>query len=193
MKAFKNTEVTKPELLASLARHRAADRLMQGIYWENGKGCAVGCSIHDFRPGSESRHSLYPELFGIHEELAHLEDTIFENLPVASVTKWPERFVNAIQPGADLSRVLDEFMLWLFSDSSSPLVPWRKQSELAAVEQLYTRRLEGDEPGDGEWEAASASAGAAPWAAPGAAPWAAAWEAMADKLIEIIAAENATN
>jgi hypothetical protein len=111
MRAFVNTEVTRDQLIASLRRHREADRIAAGWYWKNGRGCAVGCSIHDFRPGSEGDHSLYPVLFGIPEPLARLEDTIFEGLPADLRPDWPLRFVEAIQEGADLSRVAPAFLL----------------------------------------------------------------------------------
>ena len=109
MKAFENCERTKDELLASLAAHRWADNLVQGTYWRNGRGCAVGCSIHDFRPGAENRHSEYEPLFGIPKELARLEDRIFEDLPIDEAREWPERFVNAIKPGTDLKNVYHRF------------------------------------------------------------------------------------
>jgi hypothetical protein len=111
MRAFINTEVTRDQIIASLRAHREADRIIPGRYWGNGKGCAVGCSIHDFRPGSEGDHSLYPVLFGIPEPLARLEDTIFEGLPADLRPDWPLRFVEAIREGADLSRVTPAFLV----------------------------------------------------------------------------------
>jgi hypothetical protein len=111
MRAFVNTEVTRDQLIASLRAHREADRIIAGRYWGNGKGCAVGCSIHDFRPGSEGDHSLYPVLFGVPEPLARLQDTIFEGLPADLRPDWPLRFFEAIQEGADLSRVEPAFLL----------------------------------------------------------------------------------
>ena len=44
--AFKNTTVTKPVILKQLRAHAKADEIVKGLYWENGKGCAVGCTIH---------------------------------------------------------------------------------------------------------------------------------------------------
>ena len=64
----------KNATVATMAAHRKADRLVKGLYWENGRGCAVGCLIH----GSD--HALYEPRFGIPQALARLEDTIFEGL-----------------------------------------------------------------------------------------------------------------
>lgn len=109
--AFVGSEVTREQLIASLEAHHAADRIVQGLfYWNDdgcgdGRGCAVGCSIHDFRPGEESRHALYGNLFGVPEALARLEDRIFVGLAPEEAREWPLRFARAIQTGADLSRV----------------------------------------------------------------------------------------
>ena len=100
-------------------------------------GCAVGCTIASFRrrfsrDRSGSRyHSQYETLFSIPESVAYIEDSIFEGLawnndpedaPVVRdkhggeyrlargpALEWPERFVNAITPGADLRGVADRF------------------------------------------------------------------------------------
>jgi hypothetical protein len=112
MFAFTNTEVTKPQLLCQLRAHAEADQIVKGYYWKRGKGCAVGCTIH----GND--HSLYEPLFGIPQMLAHLEDCIFEGLPVGRARWWPFQFVEAIEPGADLSRVGWKFLHWLLTDKN---------------------------------------------------------------------------
>lgn len=105
MKAFVDTEVTKDELIASLEAHREADRIIQGRYWSGGKGCAYGCAVHDFRPGSESDHRAAESLFGVPSIVAELGETIHEGLPSEDAKDWPLRWFRAIRPGADLSRV----------------------------------------------------------------------------------------
>lgn len=99
--------------VAEMAAHRKADRLVKGIYWEGGKGCAVGCLIKG------SNHSQYETRFGIPEALARLEDTIFENLPNGEAMKWPERFLKAAKPGADLSLVQWQFLAFVVDDALS--------------------------------------------------------------------------
>lgn len=109
MRAFVNTEVSRDELIASLKAHRAADRIVQGVYWQGngeGRGCAVGCSIHAFRPGEERSHELYETLFGVPQSVAQIQDVIFEGLPEDEAPDWPLRVVRAIRPGADLSRII---------------------------------------------------------------------------------------
>ena len=44
--AFKNTTITKEELLDELNNHQKLDNFVRGTFDDgNGKGCAVGCSL----------------------------------------------------------------------------------------------------------------------------------------------------
>ena len=110
MKAYLDAPRIKSDILAILASHRAADEIVKGQYWENGKGCAVGCTV------KSSNHMAYETMFGIPVELARLEDQIFEGLPNATSMLWPERFMSAINVGADLSLVGWKFQWWLLTD-----------------------------------------------------------------------------
>ncbi|MGH7750074.1 MAG: hypothetical protein ACREQ5_35705, partial [Candidatus Dormibacteria bacterium] len=104
--------VPKPAILAQLEAHRAADQIVKGLYWEAGKGCAVGCTVH----GSD--HVLYEPMFGVPQMLARLEDTIFEGLPADLAMAWPIRFMSAIREGADLSLVGWQFLNWMLTDQT---------------------------------------------------------------------------
>jgi len=99
--AYHGNPALKASVLAEMAEHRAADALVKGVYWENGRGCAVGCLTHDPVGG----HAQYPVRWGIPEELAWLEDALFERLPNGLAQVWPERFLLAIPAGSDLSGV----------------------------------------------------------------------------------------
>ena len=46
MLAFHNDPSIKAEYLSRVAEHAAADQIIHGTYWMDGKGCAVGCTIH---------------------------------------------------------------------------------------------------------------------------------------------------
>jgi hypothetical protein len=110
MLAFINTTVTKDEIMRQLRAHAAADDIIKGQYWQDGKGCAVGCTIHS------GEHIEYESRFGIPQALARLEDCIFEGLQLAEARAWPLRFMSAVEPGADLSRVSWKFLHWLLTD-----------------------------------------------------------------------------
>lgn len=42
--AYHGDESVKAAIIAQLERHKAADELVKGPYWDGGKGCAVGCT-----------------------------------------------------------------------------------------------------------------------------------------------------
>ena len=150
--------ITKDRVLTSLRQHREKDRIVQGTYWSKGRGCSVGCMLHDFFPGREDDLGLFPEAFGIPEDLAHLNDIIFEGLPVEYALDWPLRFITAIPIGVDLSRVPDHFMLWLLSGTTGPLSDHVKDVAVKSVATLYRERLSGSEPSRVLWEAARSTA-----------------------------------
>ena len=110
--AYHGKPENKSAILAQLRAHRLADELVKGHYWQNGKGCAVGCTVHS------ANHLAYETQFGIPVMLARLEDCIFEGLPNGEAKRWPERFMSAIKPSADLSRVGWQFLHWLLTDQT---------------------------------------------------------------------------
>lgn len=110
--AYHNDQQVKEAALAQIRAHVAEDRLLKGYYWKNGMGSAVGCQIHS------GNYVEYESRFGIPEMLAWLEDAIFEGLPNDKAQAWPERFMSAIRPGDDLSRVGWQFVYWLLTDAT---------------------------------------------------------------------------
>ena len=141
--------------------------------------------------------------FGIPVMLAHLEDRIFEGLANAEAKAWPERFMGAITPGADLSRVGWQFLHWILTDEevnpgiNHPLVrdavkacaavmgslaegvPLKKAAKSAASAAWSAERS----AASAAWSAASAaesaaeSAASAAWSAERSAERSAAWSA----------------
>src|SRR5215218_9832938 len=98
LRTFPDPARPKAFYLERVRRHREADELVRGTGWDGYRGCAVGCTLECYDP------TKYPELLGVPEVLARLEDWLFENLPEDHLT-WPERFLEAIPEGADLSEV----------------------------------------------------------------------------------------
>jgi hypothetical protein len=181
--AFHGDPKIKAKYLRRVRAHRKADQIIYGTYWENGKGCAVGCTIH----GSD--HAQYEKELGIPEELARLEDWIFENMGNGHSLEWPEKFLHAINPGADLSKVADQFIAWILTDPKEGLVAFTKdvpeaEEATKAMAELHKRCLDGKPPSEEEWMKvwqegdrawARAWAGAGAWAGPGAWAGARAW------------------
>ncbi len=186
MLAYHDKPELKNSVLAEMAGHREADRLVKGRYWEEGKGCAVGCLI------KSGDHIEYESRFGIPKELAQLEDQIFEGLTNGKSQEWPERFLGAINPGADLSKVWNNFAVWLLIDPEVGVIRYADERGRVAIKRvadLHKRASKGvkvrqsswDAAGDAAWDAAGAAAGAAAgdaaWDAARAAAGAAAWDA----------------
>lgn len=110
MLSYHSDPAIKAKYLARVEGHAAADEIIKGQYWEAGKGCAVGCTVHG------TSHSDFEHELGIPQMLAWLEDVIFEGLPNRVAKIWPERFLCAIEPGKDLSRVGWRFLHWLLTE-----------------------------------------------------------------------------
>src|SRR5256885_1696028 len=78
LRAFHGDLAIKAKYIARVNAHRLGDELVQGRYWESGKGCAVGCTVH--KDGYENPHAAYEVELGIPRIVARLEDRIFEGL-----------------------------------------------------------------------------------------------------------------
>lgn len=120
MLAFHNKPSIKKFYLNRVIEHQKADEIIQGNYWKNGKGCAVGCTIHD------SDHLKYETELGINVILAKLQDSIFEGLPNEKAKLWPSEFINAINVGAELSEVWPKFAIWLLVDEIHGVIKYVK-------------------------------------------------------------------
>lgn len=151
MKAFHNDLKIKRKYLARIKAHAKIDELIKGTYWEKGKGCAIGCTIHS------GDHASYETELGIPRRLALLEDVLFEGLPKNLAKKWPTRFLKAIPVGADLSKVWNKFAIWLLLDEKNGILQYAhtEKSKLAIlnIANLYLRNLkEKEEISDLDWK-----------------------------------------
>ena len=153
MKTFHGKQSVKDKYIERVKAHAKADEIVQGSYWENGKGCAVGCTIH----GND--HKKYETELGIPEEIAHLEDTIFENLSNEEAKDFPLRFLEAVPVGVDLSHVIPELVIWQFEDKEHGLKNIKEVQEdkelcgfCEEVVALYKRELQADTPSQDEYQ-----------------------------------------
>jgi len=177
MIAFHGDPKIKEKYLARVRAHRAADHLVKGTGWENGKGCAIGCTLEAYE------HSRYETELGIPTVLAKLEDRIFESLPSEDAMEWPERFLSAAPVGADLSRAWSRFAAWMLRECLALTNDEKVRGVLDLVAYLYET---GAPSADLRWEearyaafAAYAAAGATAYTFTKAAAYAAAVKAAA--------------
>ena len=124
MKAFHNDPLIKEKYLTRVQEHYQADEIIQGKYWENGKGCAVGCTIHS------SNHEEYESKLGIPEDIAHLQDTIFESLPNELAKQFPLQFLSAIKVGSDLKNVMNLFTIWMLTGKKYGVIQYAKDKKV---------------------------------------------------------------
>lgn len=150
MLAYHSDPKIKSRYLKRVRAHAKADEIIKGQYWENGRGCAVGCTIHS------GNHSAYETELGIPRLLAKLEDGIFEGLPIEQAKVWPEKFLKVIKPGVDLSQIGPKFLIWLLGDVIQFAKPAGKIA-IQAVIDLYKRQLKGEKITPTEWDTAAAS------------------------------------
>ena len=59
MLAYHNDPALKAKLLADLQVHADADQLVKGQYWEDGKGSAVGCTLHSLGATKTDNYAEY--------------------------------------------------------------------------------------------------------------------------------------
>jgi hypothetical protein len=168
MQAYHADTELKNRFVTLLEGHAAADRIVQGRYWERGRGCAVGCSIESMRQISGRKdlahddHAVYEEMIGVPRILARLEDGIFEGLPSEEAQSWPIRFASAIRPGADLSLVWSRFAVWLLVDPEAGVIRFartvKQREAIQHVADLYQRQIGGEAIATSEWRAYAAAA-----------------------------------
>ena len=179
--AYHGDPSLKEKIIARVRMHRETDTLIRGTGWENGRGCAVGCALEKYD------HKAYETELGVPEILARLEDCLFENLPNGLHLAWPERFLDAIKPGADLSKVWHHWVLWLLGDAEHGTMRLCGPAGAAATKrviELYQKEIAGEPVTAAAWDAARAAAGDAARDAAWAAAGASHYVRMADKLIE---------
>ena len=154
--AFHNDPKVKRTYLARVRAHAKADEIIHGTYWEHGKGCAVGCTIHSHL------HENYEDELGIPRILARLEDRLFEGMTNGHAKEFPARFLKAIPVGADLSNVWNQFAHWLLIDEQDGVIRFaNKEATRAAiltVGELYGRAAGGDVIEAAVWQKAAAYA-----------------------------------
>ncbi len=163
MIAFHGMKAVQELYVGRAKMHRAADEIMKGVYvgtQADGRPgyCNVGCLIHS------NDHSAFERDMGVPLAIAYLSDRIFEGLPDPDFKDFPTQFINAIPLGADLSRVIARFSIWLLSDPEQGVMRFADERGKAAIEgvvALYERVVAGDLPTGEAWESVAKAASTA--------------------------------
>lgn len=129
----------KPEIKdfykSRMDKHIKMDELIKGTYFEEGKGCFVGCTLHS------SNHDDFEKELGIPVEIARISDTIFEGLSVEESKKFSSEFHDQIKVGADLSMVWPKFSLAILNDKEKGCINFAEEGKdrdfVQGVIELY--------------------------------------------------------
>lgn len=138
--SFHGREAIKKKYLTRVREHRLADQIIKGHYWKDGKGCAIGCTLHS------SNHWAYEDELGIPNQLAYLQDELFEALPNEQAMLFPEQFLEAIPVAVDLYPAFWRFMLFALLDEAQGLMAFNQNKKaIRQVADFYQRALAGQE------------------------------------------------
>lgn len=138
--SFHGNELIKQKYLTRVREHRIADEIVKGYYWKDGKGCAVGCTLHS------SNHWCYEDELGIPNHLAYIQDELFEALSNPEAKMFPEQFLEIIPVGMDLYPVLWKFMLFVLLDETNGLVNFNENKKvIRQTANFFQRAIDGEE------------------------------------------------
>lgn len=105
MISYHNKKAIKTKYVARMKEHMLADELVRGIGWNGERGCAVGCTLHNYK------HNSYELELGIPSCLARIEDVLFEHM--VNWKQFPLKFLEAIPVGVDLEPVVGKLILYI--------------------------------------------------------------------------------
>ena len=174
MKTF--NKVKKQKYIDRAVLHRKADEIVKGLYYEDGKGCCVGCLAH----ANENAHEELEKQTGIPEWLSRVADSLHEGLTDGEYQKWPELFVSSVPKNTThddfLYKVKAPFIVFVLKSNLENFDHDRHPDVLNAVNgsiELWER----DDIYSTSWNAAESAASIAAESAARNAAWSAAWNA----------------
>ena len=163
LRAYHGDPAVKAKYIARMRAHQKADELIHDMYWKNGKGGAIGCTVHS------NDRTAYETDLGMPEWFASLEDMIFENLSEAASFRFPMRLLSAIPVGfAEWDRLYHKFCAYVLRDIcrfDRTVFP----DVAAAVDDIVRLHEQMTESDDQAWSAALLAAKLAARSAAGSA------------------------
>ena len=133
LRAFHNDPKIKQKYLDRIIAHEKADEIIKGTYWKNGKGCAVGCTLHS------ADHGNYEPELGIPSWLGHVQEILFEGLPRHKT--FPRRFLQSIPVGfSDWTTLYHDYVIFLLRDICPPIKNPKAKAETDHLIYLHETR-----------------------------------------------------
>jgi hypothetical protein len=142
--------INHAKMAAEVAKHIAADAVVQGEYWDGTHGCFIGCLAHS------SDASFLEREYGLPEPLVRICENIFEGLAPDEAKAFFAAIPDAVgRDGKDLSRVH-----WAFLASELRALP-KVPDDIQAVIDPVISGMDLLAAG-GKWSADAARAAASP-------------------------------
>lgn len=154
MLSFFNDQLLKDLHIARVNTHISAGDLIHGVYWKNGRGGAVGCTVHsgDFL--------FYERDLGLPAWLARLEERLFDKLLPPADKHFVSSFLPSIPVGVDVEPVRWRYSAILLKDCISRVLrldipEGLKARVVSAMKQVRAVHVQAAEKGD--WDQSLAS------------------------------------
>ena len=183
MKSFKNDPSLKKLHVEQAKKHYKQDMLIAGTYGETDtdvfRGCSVGCFAYEISGQTDDNpHKIVADDRGLPEWLIHLQDRIFEGLPLEDRKKWHVQLAEAIPVGIDLEPVrhklaimrMDKLIALQQRNIGASNIVQQTIDVLNIVRQCHEAELSKDSC---DWAAAVVAADWSAWSAWSASAWSA--------------------
>jgi hypothetical protein len=188
--SFHGHQSLKADVIARVTAHAIADEIIKGRYWEDGKGCFIGCVLHS------DKHSEFETRYGIPTWMAKLCDVIFEGLPNGEAKKFAVEFWEAAPIGVDLNPLQHQFAVFVQRENlervqsldiaealkTEVIGVIRRVMELHAKEFAAESAAKEFAAESAAWSAAESAA----WSAAESAAWSAAFIRYRDELLWLL-------
>jgi len=135
--AFHNDPALAEMVRAQVDAHTAADEIIQGRYWQNGKGCFIGCLAHSNDTAKVEALTGFPLM------LTRIAESIFEGLDNAAAKGFPQRVIAAPRVGADLTLVPWQFLHWCVGDALDHYADNTTRTACAPALQVLADKAQG--------------------------------------------------
>ena len=199
MKSFKNELRLKELHVEQAKKHYEQDMLIAGTYGETDtdvfRGCSVGCFAYEISGQTDDNpHKIVADDRGLPEWLIHLQDRIFEGLPLEDRKKWHVQLAEAIPVGIDLEPVrhklaimrMDKLIALQQRNIGASNIVQQTIDVLNIVRQCHEAELSKDSC---DWAAAVVAADWSAWSAWSASA-ASAWSASESAARSVVAASE---
>ena len=154
MLAFHGEPTLKTAVMHRLREHRRLDTIVQGTYFDKGRGCHLGCITHI----NDNTHEAAERLFGIERRVGYWLEAVFEGLPQESCAAWVIESTEAIPVGADLSKCHHHLAAWLLGESKLLTITDINRDAIEQVHRLHLAAANGEPLSDEQWSAARSAA-----------------------------------